>query len=110
MTAVLGILLSSALIMCTMTQCNMLATEQEPVAINLNEEFAQATKEFSFDFLKKLEEEESGKNFFVSPLSLHMALGMLLNGSGTTSEEQLLKTLKLEGIDKNTFNESYTNL
>ena len=110
MKAVFRIILSSALITGTMTQCNMLGTEPEPVAINLNEEFAQATTEFSFDFLKKLEQEEVGENFFVSPLSLHMALGMLLNGSGTASEEQLLKTLKLEGMDKNTINESYTNL
>ncbi len=112
MKAITGLfLLPSVLLTLSLVQCNSLnSPEPDPVAINLDGSFARATDKFAFAFLKSLENEEREKNFFVSPLSLHMALGMLLNGSATTSEEQILKTLKLEGIDRETINSSYTNL
>lgn len=102
----LTVLLSTAML----TQCDTLGPDPKTKDIQLDQNFANATGDFSFDFIKTLEKEEQDKNFFVSPLSLHMALGMLLNGSDNSSEDQLLKTLKLEGFDRSTINDSYTNL
>ena len=102
----LTVLLSTVML----TQCDTLGPDPKTKDIQLDQNFADATGDFSFNFIKTLEKEEQDKNFFVSPLSLHMALGMLLNGSDNSSEDQLLKTLKLEGFDRSTINDSYTNL
>lgn len=82
-----------------------------PKPIEISSDFAQRTTDFSFDFLKTLNKEEKPeKNFFVSPLGLHMALGMLMNGSATSSEEELMKTLKLEGLSLADVNANYLKL
>lgn len=58
--------------------------------------FADQTSEFTFDFLKKHNaEEKADKNYFVSPLSLHIALGMLLNGTDTKTKEEIQKSLRV---------------
>ncbi len=58
--------------------------------------FAEQTSEFAFDFLKKHNaEEKADKNYFVSPLSLHIALGMLLNGTDTKTKEEIQKSLRV---------------
>jgi serine protease inhibitor len=111
MKTVLKIFVAATVLTGTMTQCDSLSPEPgKGIDISLDTKFADATGTFAFDFLKTLENEEKDKNFFVSPLSLHIALGMLLNGSDGSSEEQIIKTLKLEGIDRNIINNSYNNL
>lgn len=80
----------------------------KPTPIEVSSDFARRTNDFSFSFLKTLhKKEKSEKNFFVSPLGLHMALGMLLNGSANDSEKELLKTLKLEGLSRQEINTTY---
>ncbi len=81
-----------------------------PKDVELDATFAQRTNLFAFDFLNQLEIEEKGDNFFVSPLSLHMALGMLLNGADNGSREELIATLKLDGLEMELINNSYAEL
>src|SRR6218665_3237915 len=58
--------------------------------------FSDQTSEFAFDFWKKHNAiEEADKSYFVSPLSLHIALGMLLNGSDTQTKEEIQKALRV---------------
>lgn len=58
--------------------------------------FADQTSEFAFDFLKKHNaEEKADKNYFVSPLSLHVALGILLNGADTKTKEEIQTSLRV---------------
>jgi len=58
--------------------------------------FSDQTSEFAFDFLKKHNaEEKADKNYFVSPLSLHVALGMLLNGADGKTKEEIQKGLRV---------------
>lgn len=58
--------------------------------------FSDQSSEFAFDFLKKHNsEEKADKNYFVSPLSLHVALGMLLNGADGKTKEEIQKGLRL---------------
>lgn len=91
-----------------MSQCD--TSNPQPIDLTVNQDFVGRTTEFAFDFVKELEKEEAGKNFFVSPLSLHMALGMLLNGSDGSSKEELLNTLNLKGLDDQLINTSYSEL
>lgn len=58
--------------------------------------FADQTSEFAFDFLKTHNAaEKADKNYFVSPLSLHVALGMLANGADGKTKEELTTGLRV---------------
>lgn len=72
--------------------------------------FADQTSEFAFDFLKKHNAaEKADKNYFVSPLSLHVALGMLANGADGKTKEELTKGLRVSS-DWATTNGIYKDL
>ena len=72
--------------------------------------FADQTSEFAFDFLKKHNaEEKADKNYFVSPLSLHIALGMLLNGADGKTKEEMRAGLRLSA-DLEANNKIYKDL
>jgi len=72
--------------------------------------FADQTSEFAFDFLKKHNaSEKADKNYFVSPLSLHLALGMLANGADGKTKEELIKGLGVSS-DLVTTNRIYKDL
>ncbi len=61
--------------------------------------FADQTSNFAFAFWKQHNTiEDNSKNHFVSPLSLHVALGMLLNGADTKTKEEIQKVL---GVSSN---------
>lgn len=58
--------------------------------------FADQTSDFAFAFWKQHNATEvKSKNHFVSPLSLHVALGMLLNGADTKTKEEIQKVLRV---------------
>ncbi|MGV3559269.1 serpin family protein [Larkinella arboricola] len=70
--------------------------------------FAQKTNDFSFDFLKRVnEQEKKDENIFVSPLSLHMALGMLLNGAAGQTADEMKKAMHLDGVSLADANQTY---
>jgi serine protease inhibitor len=72
--------------------------------------FSDQTSEFAFDFLKKHNsEEKADKNYFVSPLSLHTAMGMLLNGADGKTKEEIQTGLRVSS-DLATTNGIYKNL
>jgi len=72
--------------------------------------FSDQTSEFAFDFLKKHNAvEKADKNYFVSPLSLHIALGMLANGADGKTKEELTKSLRVSS-DLATTNAIYKDL
>lgn len=73
--------------------------------------FADQTTQFAFDMAKQVGAQEgSAKNIFVSPLSLHMALGMILNGANGTTAQEIQKTLKLDAQTLAEANQTYQNL
>lgn len=60
--------------------------------------FATQSTDFAFDFWQKLHAEElANKNYFVSPLSLHIALGMLVNGADNNTKSEIEAVLRLSG-------------
>ena len=79
--------------------CNSTSPTPSGEEVKIPKDFASRTGDFAFDFFKKLNDAEpTDKNVFVSPLSLHMALGMLLNGANGQTADEIQKTLKLNGI------------
>ncbi len=73
--------------------------------------FAQQTTDFAFDFAKRVTVAEGAtRNVFVSPLSLHIALGMVLNGANGPTAQEIQKTLKLDAQTLAEANQTYRNL
>jgi serpin B len=73
--------------------------------------FAQQTTQFAFDMAKRVTTKEGqSKNVFVSPLSLHMALGMILNGANAKTAQEIQKTLNLDAQTLAEANQTYQNL
>lgn len=102
--------------MLTAVSCNKATVNPSPgtsTADNLrvSAPFADQTTQFAFDFVKRLNAQEgAAKNVFVSPLSLHMALGMLLNGANGQTAQEIQKTLKLDAQTLAEANQTYQNL
>ena len=73
--------------------------------------FASQTTRFAFDVTRQVNQQEGpGKNLFVSPLSLHIALGMILNGADGQTAQEIQKTLKLDAQTLADANATYQNL
>ncbi|MFN4147874.1 MAG: serpin family protein [Runella sp.] len=81
-----------------------------PVEIPTN--FAQQTNDFAFEFFKNLNQvpDQKAKNVFVSPLSLHIALGMLLNGADGKTATEIQQTLRLKNFSLAEANQIYQKL
>lgn len=73
--------------------------------------FADQTSQFAFDLAKRVVSQENpSKNVFISPLSLHIALGMILNGANGQTAQEIQKTLKLDAQTLAEANRTYQNL
>ncbi len=69
-----------------------------------------AANSFSTVLFDNVAEQEVAKNFFISPLSVSMALAMTLNGSTGQTYTAMQSTLGLIGLTNEQINQSYRNL
>lgn len=68
---------------------------------------ASVKSAFGFDLFKQMVKQDHGKNVFISPTSVSLALSMIYNGAEGQTRQAIAKTLKLDGIslqDANTAN------
>lgn len=73
--------------------------------------FSNKTTAFAFDFWKELNtNEDKNKSYFVSPLSLHIALGMLLNGADGQTKTEIQNVLKTNDLTDEELNVVYSEL
>jgi serine protease inhibitor len=81
------------------------------VSITISPDVAARTTDFAFDFFKTLQTTQpENDNLFVSPLGLHIALGMLLNGANNRTASEIKSALKVDGIDDLDLNSAYKSL
>ncbi|HMR83064.1 MAG TPA: serpin family protein [Niabella sp.] len=79
--------------------------------IELAAPVANVFTDFSFHFFNTLQSEtNAGKDIFVSPLSLHIALGMLVNGAKGETKSQMIKALRSESLPQEELNNAYKTL
>ncbi len=69
-----------------------------------------ATNSFAANLFTQVGSQETGKNFFISPLSVSMALAMTLNGANGQTYTDMQKTLGLDGLTNEEINRSYQSL
>jgi serine protease inhibitor len=106
LTVSTGVLLTA--ISCTNSSVNPPGTAS---ALRVSAPFADQTTQFAFDISKQVVAEEGqAKNVFISPLSLHIALGMIMNGANGQTAQEIQKTLKLDAQTLAEANQTYQNL
>lgn len=69
-----------------------------------------ASNSFSTSLFDQVAAQEQGKNFFISPFSVSMALAMTLNGALGQTYDDMQQTLGLNGLSNDEINLSYQNL
>ncbi len=70
----------------------------------------EATNEFSFELIKRLDQLEADQNFFISPISVGYALGMVLNGAAGETKQGIKNTLDFGDLSDDEINKSYKEL
>jgi serine protease inhibitor len=106
-----NIILSLCLTTMIFTMSNCEQTNPEVKSVNISSDFAAKTSNFAFDFWRNLQADESvDKNYFISPLSLHIALGMLLYGADTDTKTEIQKVLGLQNQSMEEINKTYLEL
>jgi len=82
----------------------------ESAPINDNTNLAKPNNEFSWEIFKLINGEDSGKEIFISPLSISSMLTMALNGAEGTTKEAMEKALHYEGMTLDEINKGYESL
>lgn len=73
---------------------------------SIDESFVKSHNTFGFNLLQTIFEDESEENLFISPTSVLVALSMLYNGADGMTQDEIAKTLQLEGIDVDNLNKA----
>lgn len=75
-----------------------------------NDAIVAANTNFGFKLFSEVLKQDSGKNVFVSPSSVAIALAMTYNGASGSTLEAMAKTLELQGLSLSEINSSYSAL
>lgn len=81
----------------------------ESQSVNVPADFSSKTTSFAFDFWNAYEKEEGG-TYFLSPLSLNVALGMLLNGTDGQTKKEIQEVLGFSDADMTNINAAYAEI
>lgn len=91
--------------------------ENPPLQVDENKitadvaDFGEANYAFAFDLLHEtINRAEPGKNAIISPLSVHIALQMVLNGADGDTYTPISQVLHSEVFTESTLNKAYTEL
>jgi serine protease inhibitor len=76
----------------------------------LEKSLVRTSNQFGLHLFRTVNQTESSKNVFISPLSVSMALGMTLNGASGTTEEAIRSTLDFSGMTREEISSSYHSL
>ncbi len=70
----------------------------------------RANNSFGFDALRQISKAEPGKNIFISPVSLSLALAMTYNGTDGETSKAMAKALGLDALSLEQVNTGYAAL
>jgi serpin B len=74
------------------------------------ERVVDASSGFGLNLFREINRTEKGKNLFISPLSVSMALGMTMNGASGATLDSMRRTLDVAGMTEAEINASYRSL
>ncbi len=79
-------------------------------AASVDKSIVASNTDFAVRLLKELQSEQKGKDVFISPLSVSIALTMTYNGANTTTREAMARVLGLSGMSDDAVNVGYSQL
>lgn len=74
------------------------------------QKIASSSEIFGFKLFKKISSFQKDSNIFISPISVSMALGMILNGANGATYDSIKTLLELNGLTEQEINQSYQSL
>ncbi len=81
-----------------------------PEFTSLEKQAFSSANTFGFRLLAAANAEQAGKNLFISPLSVSIALGMTLNGAEGTTFDSMQAALNLGELTRQQINDSYRTI
>ena len=84
--------------------------ESDAKAVNVNKSIVAANTGFALRLLTELQREQEGKNIFISPLSVSIALAMTYNGANSSTRDAMGSALGLQGMSDDVVNSGYSDL
>ena len=76
----------------------------------IDSRLSAASSKFSFRLYEQILKERTGKNTFVSPASVMLALAMTYNGADGTTRQAMARALAVEGLSLEDVNSAFANL
>jgi serine protease inhibitor len=109
-----------ALIMCSNVALTNLSANNGDIArrrpegdaaVNMvDDRLHAATSRFAFKLYDQIIKQRSGKNTFVSPASVMLALAMTYNGADGTTRQAMARALEIEGMSLDDVNRAFADL
>jgi serine protease inhibitor len=94
--------------------CNAAPDQQsKPTPPNLSatqKELVTASNKFAFNIFRQINEAETDTNIFISPFSIHYALGMTYNGAAGDTKDSMADVLQFGDLTDQEINKSYKGL
>jgi len=88
----------------------MVYADSDTKAASVNKSIVASNTDFAVRLLRELQGEQEGKNIFVSPLSVSIALAMTYNGANSSTREAMSSVLGLNGMSDDAVNTGYNQL
>ncbi|MGD9899888.1 MAG: serpin family protein [Calditrichaceae bacterium] len=109
--SVLIIVIACLFFVSACTDLNLPADPQPVRELNDHEkQLAEADNVFSLKLFREVNNVESEKDIFISPLSVSFALGMTLNGAAEETYQAIRRTLEFDNLDPDEINATYKSL
>ena len=85
-------------------------TEGDAAVKKVDDRLTVATSRFAFKLYDQIIKQRNGKNTFVSPASVMLALAMTYNGADGTTRKAMARALELEGMSLDDVNRAFADL
>ena len=108
-------LLVLAILVCSFNACKDSSNPSNPGNTGrdltaFERQIISADNSFGISLVRTLNRDQTGKNVIVSPLSISMAFGMVLNGANGSTKTAIQNTLGFQGFSEQDVNQSYRNI
>lgn len=90
--------------------CSSLALTRPASEKHVDERLTTASSRFAFKLYGQLLKQRNGKNIFVSPASVMMALAMTYNGADGETRQAMARALEIDGMSLEDVNRAFADL
>ena len=90
--------------------CSNLALSSRKEGKMVDDRLHAATSRFAFKLYGQIIKQRNGKNTFVSPASVMLALAMTYNGADGTTREAMARSMELDGMSLDDVNRAFADL